>query len=85
MKTLVPKTLAALLILSIVTFTFATAPSVEANCWLSLLACLSAAEDAYEKCKEAGGWSDRIKCALALSKAITVCWNAYDDCFGSSS
>ena len=80
MKTFLPKTVAALLILSIVAFTFATVPSAEASCWLALLACLSAAEDAYEKCKKD---HFSVKCALALARAITICWNAYDECVGS--
>ena len=82
MKTLTTKTLAALLILSIVACTFTTTPSAEANnCWLAVLACIAAAEDAYEKCKDAAdNWQEALKCGLALSKALTVCWKAYDEC-----
>lgn len=84
MKTLTTRTLAVLLILSIVAFTFTTAPSAEADvksCWLAVLACIAAAEDVYEKCKDAAdNWQERLKCGLALTKALTICWNAYNEC-----
>ena len=76
------KKIAALLILTMVAITLAPALTAEASCWLAVLACLSAAEEAYDKCRKD---HFSVKCALALAKAITVCWNAYDECVDSSS